>query len=228
MPKRGRSSRRKAELLEFIRCLKEQLTQQDEGSRKPGRPRKESFTAEHQEQLDKLEDAAKAIKGAKHALGHDPKKCTAGQYDKIELIANSYPDLYRAYQLKESLLLILHMSDAGSAANELDKWIREASECGLKPMEALSEKIARHRETILNSVMNHANSAKSEAVNTTIKELIRMARGFWNIRNMIALIYLKCSDLVIPLYNRPQMSAEWAAALRMNAVKRRRFSVETA
>lgn len=57
-----------------------------------------------------------------------------------------------------------------------------------------------------------ANSAKSEAVNTTIKVLIKMARGFRNIGNMIALIYLKCSDLVIPLHNRPQMSAEKATA----------------
>lgn len=228
MPRRGRPSRRKTELLEFIRCLEEELSQQDEGPRKPGRPRKETFTEEHQAELDSLADAAKAIKGAKHALGHDPKKCTAAQCDKIELIANSYPDLYRAYQLKESLRLILHMSDAVAAANELDKWIREASECGLKPMKELSEKIARHRENILNSVRNHANSAKSEAVNTTIKVLIRMARGFWNIGNMIALIYLKCSDLVVPLHNRPQMSVEWAAKVRRKAAERRRSAAETA
>ena len=227
MPKRGRPSRRKAELLEFICCLEGRLSRQDEGSWKPGRPRKEAFTPEHQAELDRLADAAKSIKGAKHALGHDPKKCTEAQCDKIELIANSYPDLYRAYQLKESLRLILHMSDAGSAANELDKWIQEASECGLKPMEALSEKIARHRENIFNSVMHHANSAKSEAANTTIKVLIRMARGFWNIGNMIALIYLKCSDLVVPLHNRPQMPAEQAAKLRMKAAGRRRTAAET-
>ena len=44
---------------------------------------------------------------------------------------------------------------------------------------------------------------------------------------MIALIYLKCSDLVIPLYNRPQMSSEKAAAERRtaNELRKRRLSV---
>ena len=89
-------------------------------------------------------------------------------------------------------------------------------------MEELSEKIVRHRENILNSILYQANSAKSEAVNTTIKFLIKMARGFRNLDNMIALIYLKCSDLVIPLHNRPQMTAEKAAATRKAANERRR------
>ena len=84
------------------------------------------------------------------------------------------------------------------------------------------ESIARHRENILNSILYQANSAKSEAVNTTIKFLIKMARGFRNLDNMIALIYLKCSDLVIPLHNRPQMTAEKAAATRKAANERRR------
>ncbi|MCR5772911.1 MAG: transposase, partial [Butyrivibrio sp.] len=46
-----------------------------------------------------------------------------------------------------------------------------------------------------------ANSAKSESTNTTIKGLIKLARGFRNLDNMITLIYLKCSDIVVPLCN---------------------------
>ena len=100
------------------------------------------------------------------------------------------------------------MKDEKQAAIELGQWITDASGSGLEPMMELSEKIGRHKENILNSVRCQANSAKSEAVNTTIKVLIKMARGFRNIGNMIALIYLKCSDLVIP---RPEK-------LRMNFV----------
>ncbi|MBR3241297.1 MAG: hypothetical protein IKF90_01175, partial [Parasporobacterium sp.] len=47
---------------------------------------------------DQLADKAKSIKGAKHALGHNPENCTECQTDKIKLIENNYPDLYRAYQ----------------------------------------------------------------------------------------------------------------------------------
>lgn len=223
MPNRGRPSKRKEELIAFLGGGLVTLPSKETSRKKKGRPRKEQLSVEHQEILDQLEDRAKAIKGAKHALGHNPENCSEYQADKIKLIENEYPDLYRAYQLKESLRLILHMKDARQAATELDQWIKDASESGLQPMAELSEKIIRHKESILNSVRCQANSAKSEAVNTTIKVLIKMARGFRNIGNMIALIYLKCSDLVIPLNNRPQMSAEKAAARNTaNELRRRR------
>jgi transposase len=144
----------------------------------------------------------------------------------IALIEAEQPDLWAAYQLKERLRLILHMRDAGEAAAQLGEWIEDASSCGLAPMEKLAEKIARHRESILNSVRLQANSAKSEACNTTIKALIKMARGFRNLDNMVALIYLKCSDLVVPLHNRPQPSAEWQKRKRDEANERRRAAEE--
>ena len=204
MPKHGRPSRRKQDLLAFLEGRLESLPPRTSPSKKNGRPRKEQFTSEHQEILDQLQNRAKAIK----------------------LIENDYPDLYRAYQLKEALRLILHMKDEKQAAIELEQWITDASGSSLGPMVELSEKIGRHKANILNSVRCQANSAKSEAVNTTIKVLIKMARGFRNIGNMIALIYLKCSDLVIPLHNRPQMSSEKAAAARKtaNELRKRRLS----
>ena len=223
MPKRGRPSRRKLELLSFLADLRETAQPAADPSKKRGRPRKEKFSPEHQEELDRLADRAKSIKGAKHALGHNPENCTEYQAEKIRLIENSYPDLYRAYQLKESLRLILHMKNVIPAAAELDQWISDAASSGLKPMKELSEKIERHKANILNSIRCQANSAKSEAVNTTIKVLIKMARGFRNIGNLIALIYLKCSDLVIPLNNRPQMTAEQAAVARRTANEQRRL-----
>ena len=226
MPKHGRPSKRKRDLLAFLEGRLESLSPRTSPSKKKGRPRKEQFTSEHQEILDQLQNRAKAIKGSKHALGHNPENCSEYQADKIKLIENDYPDLYRAYQLKEALRLILHMKDEKQAAIELDQWITDASGSGLGPMMELSEKINRHKANILNSVRCQANSAKSEAVNTTIKVLIKMARGFRNIGNMIALIYLKCSDLVIPLHNRPQMSSEKAAAARntANELRKRRQS----
>ena len=219
MPKRGRPSKRKLELLAFLASFKEASgsDSQPTKKRRRGRPRKDALSEEHQKILDDLEAQAKNIKKSKHALGHNPENCTSAQADKIRLIENSYPDLYRAYQLKESLRLILHMKDAETAAWELDQWVADAASSGLVPMKELSEKVRRHKENILNSIRHQANSSKSEAVNTTIKVLIRMARGFRNIENMKALIYLKCSDLVIPLHNRYQRTPEKAASMRKTA-----------
>ena len=222
MPKRGRPSHRKLELLQFLEDVRESTRPDEHPTGKRGRPRKEKLSEEHQEVLDQLLEKVKQIKGAKHALGHNPDNCTDGQIDKIKLIENNYPDLYRAYQLKESVRLILHMQDVQQAESELDQWIADAAASGLKPMVELSEKITRHKNNILNSIRYQANSAKSEATNTTIKVLIKMARGFHSLTNMVSLIYLKCSDLVIPLNNRPQMESEKAAAARKAANERRK------
>ena len=54
--------------------------------------------------------------------------------------------------MKETLRLILRLKDSDFAVIELDQWIVDASECGLKPIEELAEKIKRHRENILNAI----------------------------------------------------------------------------
>lgn len=228
LPKRGRPGKRKKELLAFLENLADQeaLSQDPAAKKKRGRPKTGGFTKEHQEILDGLEESAKRIKGAKHALGHNPENRTENQEDAIRLIENSYPDLYKAYQMKEALRLILHMKDPSQAAEALTEWIETAGSCGLEAIVKLSEKIQRHYDNILNSITYQTNSAKSEAANTTIKALIKMGRGFRNIENMIALIYLKCSDLVIPLNNRMQPSAKYQAKMRDIANARRKAREE--
>jgi len=228
MPKRGRPSKRRKELEAFLREQAVLTALTDMQPTSPGRPPKERFSSEHQEILDVLSQRAKDIKGSRYALGHNPENRTESQTEKLRLIENSYPDLYKAYQLKETLRLILHLKDCDLAAEELDKWLADTASCELKSMVELAEKIQRHRDNILNSIRFQANSAKSEATNTTVKALIKMARGFRNLENMKALIYLKCSDLLIPLNNRPQPSAEKRRAMRLKAAQRRRSRQEAA
>ena len=226
MPKRGRHSRRRKELEAFLHEQEALFEMEKSRDKRPGRPHKERFSSEHQEILNALDQRAKDIKGSRYALGHNPENRTETQTEKLKLIENSYPDLYKAYQMKEALRLILHLKDSNLAAEELDKWYNDALSCGLKPMLELAEKIQRHRENILNSVRFQANSAKSESTNTTIKALIKVARGFRNLNNMTALIYLKCSDLLIPLNNRAQPSAEKRTAMRLKAAQQRRKRAE--
>lgn len=174
-PKRGRPNRYKKELMDRKKELLSRIPEEPKVQRKPGRPNNEGLSPAHQAELDQLAARRKDIQNSRYALGHNPENRTENQTEKLKLIENSYPDLYRAYQLKETLRLILHMKDAESAKEELDRWIRESAASGLGPMKELSEKIFRHRENILNSIQHQANSAKSGAVNTTIKVLIKMA-----------------------------------------------------
>lgn len=138
----------------------------------------------------------------KYTFLKNPENLTENQDDIIKYIEVDQPDLYKAYKLKETIRNILHMKDPDNAKLCLDKWIEDTRESGLAKFNEIAEKIERHKVNILNAVTYQANSARSEATNTTIKVLIKMARGFRNIDNLISLVLLKCSDLVIPLSNR--------------------------
>lgn len=171
--------------------------------------------------LDLLKERADQVKGTKYALAMNPENLSDENREKLSLIEASFPDLYNAYRLKEMLRAILRFKDVASARLELGKWLAEARESGLRHFATLAEKIERHKDNIFRAIECQSNSAKSESTNTTIKGLIKTARGFRNINNLFALIMLKCSNLVIPLRNRYQPDAEMRKQKRERANERR-------
>ena len=68
---------------------------------------------------------------------------------------------------------------------------------------ALGKKIRRHFQHILNTIKQGISNARIEATNNKIKLIIRRAYGFRNIQNMMDMVLLICSNLRIPLPNRP-------------------------
>jgi transposase len=61
----------------------------------------------------------------------------------------------------------------------------------------LYKKIKRHKERILETIASGMSNARVEAINNKIKVTSRMAYGFRNIDNLIAMIYLRCSSLTV-------------------------------
>ena len=203
MPKKGRPSKRKDYLLSIVSIYETGTAAS-----------KSMLSLVHQKILDDMEQQARSIKNAKYALGKNPENLKEAQQDKLKLIESTCPVLFKAYQIKERIRAILHMRDVSLAEIELDKWNVSAATCDIPAFEKLSEKIQRHREHILNTVRYHLNSAQSEATNCSIKAMIATARGFRNLDNMFALVYLHCSDLVVPLRNRYQPTPEVQKKLR--------------
>ncbi|WP_080554372.1 transposase [Ligilactobacillus ruminis] len=60
-------------------------------------------------------------------------------------------------------------------------------------------KIKRHEGAILNTIRYGLTNARIEAINNKIKLSIRMAYGFRNIDNMMAMIMLRCSGMRVEL-----------------------------
>ena len=72
----------------------------------------------------------------------------------------------------------------------------------------LQKKINRHMQSILNTIEYGLTNARIEAINNKIKLSIRMAYGFRNIDNMMAMIMLRRSDIKVQL---PWEKDEWSS-----------------
>ena len=156
--------------------------------RSRGRPRKG-------EEPDKT---ASKIKGTKYALGKAPEHLTERQTAQLEYIANTDPKLYRAYKLKEYLRTLVKLP-IDELETALKDWLWKASHSRIKPIYELQLKIRRHYDAILNTAKHKISNARVESMNNQIKLTLRVAYGFRNIKNMIDMIMLKCSDLEVEL-----------------------------
>jgi len=145
------------------------------------------------------------------ALGKAPKNLTPNQLAKIEWIAKTDPRLYRAYKLKEALRLVFYNDTVEEAREALESWIKWAQHCRIPIFVELQRKIRRHMTSILNTIEYRLTNARIEAINNKIKLSIRMAYGFRNIDNMIAMIMLRCSDIKVQL---PWQQADWLPLIR--------------
>ena len=173
---------------------------QNEVKSSKGRPKQDD---EKSKELAKLKEKATDIKNSRYALGKAPENLTDNQEVKLAQIKSKDKKLYRAYLLKESLRNLLKIKDIDEAEKELDHWIFWAKRSRLESFKELADKIKRHKEYILNFIKTGISNARVEANNNKISLLVHRSFGFRNFNNMVDLIMLVCSDIAIPLPNRP-------------------------
>ena len=162
-----------------------------------GRPRK----GEERPELE-AERAAGAVKGSRYAVLKNPDGLTEGQARALEAIERETPRLWRAYNIKERFRDVFKSPDLAIARTCLDAWPSWASRCRIPAMVEAQRKVRRRRDAILRAVELGISNARVEAINNKIKVTQRMAYGFRNVDNLIALIMLRCSDLEVALPGR--------------------------
>ena len=165
-----------------------------------GRPKKDD---EDSKELSIAKKKVIEIKNSRYALSKAPENLTENQEVKLALIKSKDNRLYRAYLLKESLRNLLKIKDPSIAEKEINKWISWASRSRIDSFKSLAKKIKRHKDYILNFIKTGISNARVEANNNKISLLVHRSYGFKNFNNMVDLIMLVCSDLDIPLPNRP-------------------------
>ena len=138
---------------------------------------------------------ADAVRGSTYALLKNPEDLTEGQARTLEAIAREDGGLWRAYNLKERFRDVFKSETREVAEARLDSWLSWAQRCRIPEMVKAQASVRRRREAILRSVELGISNARVEAINNKIKVTQRMAYGFRNIDNLMALIMLRCSDM---------------------------------
>jgi transposase len=152
-------------------------------------------------------DAVSEVKSSRYALLKNPENLTEGQQAKLGILAAKNPELHRAYTYKERLRLLLKLGP-DEATSELASWLSGACRSRIPEVVELSKKIRRHKARIIDTVAFGLSNARVEAFNNKIKVTIKMGYGFKNIDNLIALVYLRCSNLPVTLPGRrPRLKA---------------------
>ena len=176
---------------------------QKDNPQTPGRPKTDNL---ENQQIQEAKTKAKELKDSRFALGKAPEHLTQNQRLRLEIIAKTDTQLFRAYGLKEELRLILKEDDPVVAESALKRWMWRASHSRIQAFKELFRKIKRHKDHILNAIRFKMSNARIEAVNNKIKLIVRKAYGFRNINNLLDFVYLICSDLKISLPGRNQKS----------------------
>ena len=190
------------EVLDIVRKqqwnkAREKVAAEKRGQAKRGRGRPKGGATEKTAAQKKAE----VMKSSKYPLLMNPDHLGESYKAKLQEVLLYDKRLATAYRLKEGLRAIFHLP-ADEVRPALEKWRRRAWSSRIPEFVELQRKIRRHMDAIVATVTHQISNARVEATNNKIKLTIRMAYGFRNIDNLIALIYLRCGGRVIHLPGR--------------------------
>lgn len=144
-------------------------------------------------------DEKDAIKGTRFALQKNPWNLTQPEHEKLSAVQHANKPLYRAYLLKETLCDVLDRGQVNVARMKLTAWMAWATRSRLPPFRKLARTIKAHAEGILAYVATGLSNGRAEGLNGKIRTITRRAFGFHGAWSLIALIFLCCSGIVVPL-----------------------------
>ena len=143
----------------------------------------------------------KWIKGARYSLLKDTAKQTTKQLLKLAEVVLTNKPMYRAFLLLGELRYIYRLPKQ-EAVERLDAWLAWASRSRLKAFVKLARTIRQHKAGVLAAIELGINNGRLEALNSRVRLISHRAHGFHSADALIAMIYLCCAGIQIPLPHR--------------------------
>ena len=121
------------------------------------------------------------LKGLRYLLLKNEHNLTAADQRRLEALAESHPDLFRLWQLRQELHDWYEVRTTPAAARvSLKQWIADAQKLGMCHLDSFCDTLTNWQTEILNFFHHRITSGFVEGMNSKIRVLKRIAFGIPN------------------------------------------------
>ena len=143
-------------------------------------------------------EKGRSLKSTRWALLKNPWNLTRPESQKLSELQRTNGPIYRAYLLKESFQEIYDAPNATKADKLFSAWYAWARRSRLEPLRKFAATIDRYWPAVRRFLEVKLTNALVEGTNSKIRMISHRAFGFHSAAALIAMIYLNCSNIVIP------------------------------
>ncbi|MBA3763823.1 MAG: ISL3 family transposase [Chthoniobacterales bacterium] len=144
------------------------------------------------------DDEKRSLKSARWPLLKNPWNLTLKERQKLSDLQRNNRRLYRAYLLKESFQQIYDALSVAHAEELFSEWYDWAQRSALKPFRKFAATIKSYWPAVRRFLEVRLTNAIVEGTNSKVRMISHRAFGFHSAAALISMIYLNCSNIVIP------------------------------
>jgi len=126
------------------------------------------------------------------ALLRSPENARPEDAERLAVVFDVFPEVQRAWRLKQGLREVYEERDPHDAALALDVWLGLAERSGLPEFEKLAATVRRWSPEILNHFTYRMTNGYAEGITNRVKVIKRQAYGFRNFANFQDRILVQC------------------------------------
>jgi transposase len=136
------------------------------------------------------------LKRSRYVWLKNPDNLSTKQQEQLETLRHENTKTAKVYQMKLTFQDIYrYVTDPAEARAAIEKWLSWAVRSRIEPVKAFARTVKEHIEGLLRYFETRLTSGAMEGINSRIQTIKRRARGFRNIDNYIAMIYLEAGGL---------------------------------
>lgn len=127
---------------------------------------------------------------ARTALRTGVERLSSGRQHLVEAITTQNHDIGTAWRMKEQLRQLFQIKYPARAPRYLRRWIRRATDSGIRPLVQLARRLELHFDGIINTIKLGITNGLIEGINAKIRLINARGYGHHSAKALTSMIYL--------------------------------------